>query len=347
MTYPQPLDLCQKPTPLEPLRRLQQLLGGPALMVKRDDCTGLALGGNKVRKLDYLFAEAFAQGAKAVVTSGAIQSNHVRQTAAAAARLGVECHVVLERRIASPDSTYHTSGNILLDHLFGAVVHIAESPKDLLPRIASVIARLAERSMPAYVIPSGGSNELGAMGYVDCAAELVAQQQRQGCGLDNLVHATNSGGTQAGLMAGLRQGGSEARVLGVSVRQPKATQAAMVAALAGKVSGRIGTEANFTETTMVDDRFVGPGYGYADAATWDAVRRVAEYEGLLLDPVYTGKAMACLIALIRSDHFSSRSTVVFIHTGGLPGLFAYGDELNRLLPIGPELRPVSPAAAGT
>jgi L-cysteate sulfo-lyase len=329
--YPSRLDFCQHNTPLEPLRRLHRSIGGPALFVKRDDCTGLAMGGNKARKLEYLLADAVAQNANVIVTSGAIQSNHVRQTAAAAARLGLECHVVLERRVPSSDSAYYNSGNILLDRLFGASVHLADAEADIGHVIKSVVGGLADEGRSAYLVPSGGSNDLGALGYVECASELLEQQSEQGCQFDHIVHPTSSGGTQAGLIVGLRKRGSDARVIGVSVRQDRAAQEALVGGLVAKVARRLGLESNLTGCAVVDDRHIGPGYGVADAATWDAVRRLAEYEGLLLDPVYTGKAMACLLSLIRSDQFSSRSAVVFLHTGGTPAIFAYGDELNEAI----------------
>ena len=331
MGRPPRLRLCQRDTPLEPMHRLRKLVGGPLLLIKRDDCTGLALGGNKGRKLEYLLAEAIALKADVVVTSGAVQSNHVRQTAAGAARLGLECHVVLERRIASSDTEYHTSGNFLLTRLFGAAVHLV--PDDMAPGTALdvLVAQLRRVGRSPYVIPPGGSNETGARGYIDCAAELTAQAAEFGHPPDLVIHATNSGGTQAGLIVGLAEQGSDARVLGVSVGRSAINQEALVCSLVDNLLNKNDIKAEAASLVRVDDRFVGPSYGQIDRQTWDAVRLVAEYEGIILDPVYTGKAMACLINLIKAGDISASSTVIFLHTGGTPGLFAYRSELDRHL----------------
>lgn len=326
-----PVRLCQRDTPLEPMHRLRKLVGGPHILIKRDDCTGLALGGNKSRKLEYLLAEALREKADVVVTGGALQSNHVRQTAAAAAHLGLDCHVVLERRIVSPGVEYETSGNLLLDRLFGAIIHDVPPEASPAATLDGVAGQLGQAGRRVYVVPPGGSSTVGARGYIDCAGELIAQAAELGRPLDLIIHPTNSGGTQAGLVAGLSERGSDARVLGVSVGRDQAAQEAIVRSLADAIAEESGLDADLGARVRVDDRFVGPGYGQLDGPTLDAIRTVAEYEGILLDPVYTGKAMACLLDLIRTDNVSSSSTVVFLHTGGAPGLFAYASVLNEQL----------------
>jgi L-cysteate sulfo-lyase len=318
------LPIAHTPTPLEPLSRLTAELGGPNLWIKRDDCTGLATGGNKARKLEYLMAEALAQGADTVITQGATQSNHARQTAAVAARLGLACHLVLEDRTGYRHDDYRASGNVFLDRLFGARLSEVAAGTDMDAAMAGLADRLRGDGRKPYVIPGGGSNALGALGYVCCALELIDQAAQRGLDIDRLVTATGSAGTQAGLVAGLEGAGAGIPVLGIGVRAPKPAQedkvfqlAAQAAELLG-VSGVVGREA-----VVADCDYVGEGYGVPTPGMLEAVRLVARTEGILLDPVYSGKAMAGLIDLVRRGRLRKGENVVFLHTGGAVGLYGY------------------------
>ncbi|MHB8465570.1 MAG: D-cysteine desulfhydrase family protein [Acidimicrobiales bacterium] len=293
------------PTPLEPLERLSAALGAE-IWIKRDDLSGLGGGGNKVRKLEFLVADALAGGARTLITTGAVQSNHCRLTAAAAAREGLACALVLEERIAGSWAP-RAPGNPLLDDLFGVaeiVVVPAGADGD------AAMLELAERCERPYVIKGGGSTPLGAVGYAAMTAELDDR-------FDHVVVASGSGGTHAGILIG----GLTANVTGVSVGRPRAHQEELVHALAQETAALLGTPAPPRAAVVVDDRFVGPGYAVPTDAMVGAVRMVAELEGVLLDPVYTGKAMAGLIALARAGELGR--TVCFVHTGGSPVLHAY------------------------
>jgi L-cysteate sulfo-lyase len=312
------------PTPLEPMPRLSEQLGGPTLWVKRDDCTGLATGGNKTRKLEYLLGEAQREGADTIITQGAYQSNHVRQTAAAAARLGLRCEVVLEHSVASVDEDYRRSGNRFLDDLLGATIHEAPSGADLDAAMARVADSVRERGGHPYAIPAGGSNPVGALGYVHCALELVSQAAELGLRIDHVVHATCSAGTQAGLVAGMVGLNAGATVLGISVKAGRAAQEAHVHSLAAATADLVGIAGGVPRSAVVvDSNYVGSGYGIPTAGMLRAVRDAARLEGLLLDPVYSGKALDGLADLCRRGHFSKRDHVVFVHTGGTASLFAY------------------------
>ncbi|MCB9946539.1 MAG: D-cysteine desulfhydrase [Rhodospirillaceae bacterium] len=320
--------LCHRPTPLEPMDRLGRLLGGPKLFVKRDDCTGLATGGNKTRKLDFLMGAALARGADTVVTQGAVQSNHVRQTAAAAARLGLKCHVLLERRVPDRPADYETTGNVFLDRLFGATLDYRPPGLDMNAEAERAGEALAAQGAVPYVIPGGGSNPTGALGYVEAALELVRQADDMGIAIDHIVHATGSTGTQAGLVAGLVGSNAHIPVTGISVRQPREVQEAAVHKLAEETAGLLGVQGGIPRDRVVaNSDYVGGGYGVPTEGMAEAVRLAARTEGLLLDPVYSGKGMAGLIDLIRKGRFGRDETVVFLHTGGSVGLFAYQDVL--------------------
>ncbi|MCY4395635.1 MAG: D-cysteine desulfhydrase [Rhodospirillaceae bacterium] len=320
--------LAHLPTPLEPLERLSAALagpgGGPDIWIKRDDCTGLATGGNKARKLEYLMGAALECGAEAVATQGATQSNHARQTAAAAARLGLECHVLLENRTGFTDRDYAENGNVLLDRLCGAVVHRCPPRDDMEAALAELVAGLPGGADRVYAIPGGGSNAIGATGYANAAAELVEQTDAMGLGVDAIVLASGSAGTHAGMVTGLLGAGSRIPVYGVSVRAESAPQEARVLGLARETAAHIGLPGTVDAAVIrVDDRFVGPGYGVPAESTVEAVRTMAELEGILLDPVYTGKTFAGLLGMIREGAFRSGERVVFLHTGGSSALFAY------------------------
>ena len=331
-----PVRFAHLPTPLEPLPRLSEALigrpgGGPDLWVKRDDCTGLAGGGNKTRKLEYLLGDALANEADTLVTQGAVQSNHVRQTAAAAARFGLACEVILEERTGSNAADYTRSGNVLLDELLGAKIRTVPGGTDMNQALAEVAAEVAERGGRPYVIPGGGSNIIGALGYVECALELVVQANEAGLEIDRIVTATGSAGTQAGLVAGLAVMGADIPVLGIGVRAPKEVQEANVFKLAQDTADLLGHRDRVTrEMVVADCDYVGAGYGLVDDAVIEALKLAARTEGLLLDPVYTGKAMKGLIALSKQGRFDGE-TVVFLHTGGAQGLFGYQSVMEGKL----------------
>lgn len=318
------LDLGHFPTPLERLDRLSALLGGPEIWIKRDDCTGLATGGNKTRKLEFLIADALAQGCDTVVTHGATQSNHVRQTAAAAARHGLGCVALLERRVGDLGPAYAQSGNVFLDELFGCRLEERAPGLDMNAEVEAMAEALRAEGRAAYAIPGGGSNALGALGYVRCMVELAGQMDAAGLQADMLVHATGSAGTQAGLVAGAALLGDPLPVMGVSVRAPRDRQIANVTRLAEETLALLGQPGRLAEGAVaaVDDH-VGPGYGYPAEDTVEAIRLLARVEGILLDPVYSAKGFAGLLAMIRSGHLGRGSRVVFLHTGGAAVLPAY------------------------
>ncbi|MFP5449541.1 MAG: D-cysteine desulfhydrase [Alphaproteobacteria bacterium] len=319
------------PTPLEAAPRLGEALGGLNLFIKRDDATGLAGGGNKTRKLEFLAGEAVAQGADTLVTQGAIQSNHVRQTAAAAARLGMACEIILEARTGSTAVDYNRSGNVLLDQLLGARIETVPGGSDMTAALERVAQGVRERGGRPYVIPGGGSNAVGALGYADCARELVVQADAMGLKIDRIVTATGSAGTHAGLVAGLAVIGADIPVLGIGVRAPQATQEANVFKLAQETCALLGQEGRVTRDRVAANcDYVGAGYGLIDQAVIDALKLAARTEALILDPVYSGKAMKGLIDLCARGAFRDE-TVVFLHTGGAQGLFGYQAELEGQL----------------
>jgi L-cysteate sulfo-lyase len=318
------LRLGHLPTPIEPMPRLTKALGGPRLWIKRDDCTGLSTGGNKTRKLEYLMADAQAQGADTVITQGATQSNHARQTAAAAARLGMACHILLEDRTGSRDPQYTLNGNVLLDRLHGASVSKRPGGADMAAAMEHLADTLKGEGKRPYVIPGGGSNPVGALGYVNCALELLGQVNDMGLVPAAVVHATGSAGTQAGLVTGLVASRSGIPVLGIGVRAPKARQEEMVLGLARRTADHLGLgDIVAAEHVEANCDYVGEGYGVPTPGMVDALRLVAEQEGILLDPVYSGKAMAGLIDLVRRGHFKADSDILFLHTGGSAALFGY------------------------
>ena len=322
------VDLCHQPTPIEPMERLQKQLSGPQLFIKRDDCTGLATGGNKTRKLEFLLGEALAQGADTLVTQGAVQSNHVRQTAAAACKFGLKCHALLERRVADAASDYESTGNVFLDELFGATLEFRPTGLDMNAEAKALCQRLRADGAKPYFIPGGGSNAIGALGYASCAQEIGVQSQELGIDFDYMVVASGSAGTHAGLLAGLQAMRSDLPVLGISVRHAQAKQVAAVHALAEKTLALLNGAALPIDKVIVDDGYVGPGYGVAAESTLEAIRMTARSEAILLDPVYSAKAMAGLIGLVRSGFFAADAKVLFLHTGGSAALFAYEEILR-------------------
>jgi L-cysteate sulfo-lyase len=323
------IRLGHLPTPLERMDNLSRHLGGPTLWIKRDDCTGLSSGGNKTRKLEFLMAEAVAQRADIVITQGATQSNHARQTAAVAARLGLECHILLEDRTGYTDEAYTANGNVLLDRLHGASISTRPGGADMQKEMEAVAADLAARGRRPYVIPGGGSTPLGALGYVNAALELIYQAGDIGLKIDRVVHATGSAGTQAGLVVGLQAVNSGVPVLGIGVRAPRDRQEANVFALAERTAELLGTPGLVRRDHVVANcDYVGQGYGLPTEAMQEALKLVAGKEGILLDPVYSGKGMAGLIDLVMKKTFSTSDNIVFLHTGGSVGLFGYVDRLG-------------------
>ncbi|HTC11603.1 MAG TPA: D-cysteine desulfhydrase [Acetobacteraceae bacterium] len=320
------------PTPLEKLGHLSRALGGPEIWIKRDDCTVVATGGNKIRKLEYLMGEALAQGADHLVTQGAVQSNHVRQTAAVARKFGMTCTALLEHRIETNDRDYLASGNVLLDRLFDCAIEYRPSGLDMNAEAEAKGAALRAEGGKPYVIPGGGSNRVGALGYVGCAQELMQQADEMGLRIDRLVTATGSAGTHAGLVVGLQGCNANVPVLGIGVRNPKLVQEANVHKLAEATADYVGVTGGIPRGSVVANcDYVGPGYGQPTPGMTEAVLMLARLEGILLDPVYSGKAMAGLIDLIRAGQFSKNERVVFLHTGGAVGLYGYNSVFEQAM----------------
>jgi D-cysteine desulfhydrase len=315
-------------TPLEKLDRLSRQLGGPDIFIKRDDLLGLAGGGNKTRKLEFLVADALAKGADTLITCGAVQSNHCRLTLAAAVKEGLKCRLVLEERVPgsyNPDA----SGNNFLFKLLGVeAVTVVKTGVDLAAEMQKVADAVAALGRKAYIIPGGGSNPLGALGYVSCAEEILAQSHDLGIRLDHIVCASGSTGTHAGLIAGLVGNNAHIPLTGINVRRTREEQEPNVHKLAQEVARLLGIPGGVPREaiTALGD-WVGPGYSLPTPEMVEAVRMLAQVEGILLDPVYTGKTMAGLIALVRRGTFKKGEHVLFVHTGGSPALYAYQSVL--------------------
>lgn len=321
--------LAHLPTPLEPLSRLQAFLGGPRLYIKRDDCTGLAIGGNKTRKLEFLMGEALKNGATTIVSEGGLQSNHVRQTAAAAVRAGLTCHLVLNRNVPIDRPTYIAGGNLFLDRLLGATIHVCAAGEAREARIEALLAELRAAGEVPYFIPTGGSNEVGALGYVALVDELLQQASAAGLSIDRIVFASGSGGTQAGLIVGKALTKTTATIIGIDINNDPAPLMAIVQKIAEGCASKLGLQNEIDRTAFELVRgYAAPGYGLPNPGMVEAVTLMARLEGILLDPVYAGKAMAGLIDMARKGRFAKEETVVFIHTGGTPALFAYTDDFQ-------------------
>jgi L-cysteate sulfo-lyase len=305
--------------------RLTKALNGPNLWIKRDDCTGLATGGNKTRKLEFLMADALDAGADIVVTQGAVQSNHVRQTAAAACKLGLDCYALLERRVPEKGDDYEQTGNVLFDNIFNTQIEFRETGLDMNAEALAVTDRLRAEGRKPYFIPGGGSNKIGALGYVSTAQELLQQCAAMTLKPKLVVLATGSAGTHAGLLAGFHAMKCDMPILGISVRQPKEIQIENVYRLAIKTAAQLTDETLSRDKVIVDDGYVGEGYGIPTAAMIAATNMVARNEGILLDPVYSGKGMAGLIGQIKTGQITDEGDVIFLHTGGAASLFAYED----------------------
>lgn len=308
------LNFAHLPTPVEELPRLSKILDGPKLFIKRDDQTGLAFGGNKTRKLEFLIAEAQAQGTQMLISAGAIQSNHCRQTAAAAARFGFECTLVL-----TGDMPSQSSANLLLDEMFGVDIVNVVDRADRDRVLYETFDKAAQAGKRPYLVPYGGSSPVGALGYAYAVEELVKQDIKA----DWIVFGTSSGGTHAGLTLGKRVFDFEGKILGVSIDEPESWLKTHVSALASDASELLGGRIEFTsDDVMATDAYCQAGYSVLTDAEREAMKLFAKYEGMLLDPVYTGRAAAGLIDLIRKGYFKKEETVLFWHTGGTPALFA-------------------------
>ncbi|WP_404710438.1 D-cysteine desulfhydrase [Sphingomonas sp. MMS24-J13] len=311
-------------TAIEPMPHLSAALGGARLFIKRDDQLGLTAGGNKTRKLEFLVADALAQGADTLITVGAVQSNHCRLTLAAAVREGLKCRLVLEQRVPGSYDPAASGNNFLFDLLGVEQVKVVNAGDDLAAAMAEVKAELAAEGRRGYIIPGGGSNPLGALGYVSCAEEILQQTFDTGLQLDRIVVASGSAGTHAGIVAGLIGNSAGIPVTGINVRRGRAEQEANVFKLAVETAAFAGVVPEIARDAIVcRDEWVGPGYSLPTPEMIEAVRLFASTEGVLLDPVYTGKAAAGLIGLVRSGEIARDETVLFVHTGGSPALYAY------------------------
>ncbi|MGC9335255.1 MAG: D-cysteine desulfhydrase family protein [Anaerolineae bacterium] len=314
--------IAHLPTPLEPLPRLTALLDGPELWVKRDDLTGLATGGNKTRKLEFLVADALKHTADTLITCGAAQSNHARQTAAAAARFGLDCFLVLRGEMPAD-----VRGNLLIDQLVGAEVVWTED-RSLDQRMRDVAGELHDEGHRPYIVPYGGSNPVGASGYVAAMEELILQCEEQNLAFDRIVFASSSGGTQAGLVVGAEALGYGGRILGISVDLQADALRRVLADLATATAEHLALAMSLvTEDFAVNDDYLGGGYGVVGELEQEAIRTVGQLEGLLLDPVYTGRAFGGLFDMIRGGGFRRDEKVLFWHTGGTGGLFGYAGAL--------------------
>jgi len=315
------LDLLKRPTPLERLTRLSHWLGRD-VYIKRDDLTPLAMGGNKLRKLEYLAADALAQGADTLITAGAIQSNHVRQTAALAAQLGLGCVALLENPLATDDRDYLHNGNRLLLELFDAQVELVDNLDNANEQLQALATRLRQSGRTPYCVPIGGSNALGALGYVRAGLELAEQIEHSGVAFAAVVLASGSAGTHAGLALGLSESLPQLPVIGVTVSRSDEQQRPKVDHLLTQTAQLLDIERPASLAVHLWDEFYAPRYGEPNAGTLAAIKLLATQEGLLLDPVYTGKAMAGLLDGVGRQRFE-QGPLVFLHTGGAPALFAY------------------------
>ncbi len=317
------------PTPIEEAPRFSAELGGSEIYFKRDDLLGLAGGGNKTRKLEFLVAEALSQGADTLITCGAVQSNHCRLTLAAAVKEGLKCRLVLEERVPGsyrPDA----SGNNFLFRLLGVEkITVVPGGTDMDEAMEKVAAELSDDGRRAYIIPGGGSNPVGATGYVACAEEILSQLFESGLAIDRVVCASGSTGTHAGLVTGFYGNNSQIDVVGINVSRTREEQEPLVYDLVRRTSAHLGVTSEIPEEAVVCfGDYVGPGYSLPTPEMVEAVRLVAQTEGILLDPVYTGKAMAGLIDLVRKGYFKKEEKILFVHTGGSPALYAYQDILT-------------------
>ncbi|MGI6226799.1 MAG: D-cysteine desulfhydrase [Peptococcales bacterium] len=314
-------------TPLEKLSRLSEYLGGPNIYMKRDDLLGLTLGGNKTRKLEFLVADALAKGADTLITCGAVQSNHCRLTLAAAVKEGLKCRFVLEERVPGSYNPQN-SGNNFVYHLLGIEkITVVPGGSDMMAEMEKVAKELEAEGRNGYIIPGGGSNEIGSTGYVACAQEIMEQTFEMGLNLDYVITTSGSTGTHAGLVVGFYGLNTNIPVLGMNISRKKEIQEEMVYKTVEKTAKHVGIKDSIPrEAVVCFDEYVGPGYSIPTDEMIEAVKLLARTEGILMDPVYSGKAMAGMIDLIKKGYFKKDDNIVFVHTGGSPALFAYTDE---------------------
>lgn len=322
------IRVAHTPTPLEKMPRLTQRLGGARLWVKRDDCTGLSMGGNKARQAEFYLGDALEHGADTIITTGAVQSNHVRIIAAACGRLGLKCEVQLEDRVRDMPPEYHLSGSPLLSRLHGAVIHHypeGENENAADNALESIASRVRAEGGKPYVIHLGPEHPpLGALGYVDAAAELLRQAEDAQFEIDAIVLPSGSASTHLGVLAGLELSGVDIPVHGICVRRDANSQAKRLAFRSEKLSALLDGSVSIAQSKfLLDDSYLGPGYGKTTPEMFEAVSAAASLEGLLLDPIYSGKCFAGLTGLVRSGAFAADANVVFLHTGGVPALFGY------------------------
>lgn len=318
------LELGSWPTPLEPAPRLSEALGGPRILIKRDDVNGLGVGGNKLRKLEFLLGAALAEGVDTVVTFGGVQTNHGRQTAAACARLGLRCELVLIRVVPRDGDAYERSGNVALDRLYGARVHVCEI-EDEAAILARILDEAAADGRTTVALPVGGSNGVGVLGYVNAAVEL--REQLGSTQPDRIVCPIGSAGTVSGLALGAALLDWPVRIDAAAVSPSAMSKLDNVRSLTGEAADLLNVAHPELDHVRVTDRALGDGYGVPTAETWEAIRLFGRTEGITLDPVYTGKAAAALVDAVHAGEIGAEETVVFVHTGGLPGLFGYAPEL--------------------
>ena len=314
----------QYATPIEKLERLSAILGGSTVYMKRDDLLGLAGGGNKTRKLEFLMADALSKGADTVITCGAVQSNHCRLTLAAAVKEGLRCQLVLEQRVPGSYDRY-ASGNNFLFHLLGVeAVHVVEGGSDMMAEMQRVADELREQGRKPYIIPGGGSNEIGALGYVACAQEMLQQLFEMELSIDHIIVTSGSTGTHAGVLTGIIGLNANIPVTGIGINRRKGPQTEAVYALCSALASKLELKyAPAMEDVIVFDDYIGEGYSRPTKEMIEAVKLVARTEAILLDPVYTGKAMAGMIDLIKKGYFGDAKNILFLHTGGSPALYAY------------------------
>ena len=315
------IKLGHFPTPIEHLKNITKYLGGPNIFIKRDDCTGLATGGNKTRKLEFLIPDAIKNKAELVVTVGAVQSNHARQTAAACTLMGLKCLIIFEQRLKDAPEAYKKSGNVFLDKLFGADIKICPQNEDVTKYTEKIIKDMKSKGTNVYFIPGGGSNAIGALGYVECLNEIIKENNKYN--FTQIVHATGSSGTQAGLLAGKKYFNCSNTITGICVRHKKDIQIDKVYAEAKKACEKLKCKILDKSDVIAYDEYIGSGYGEPTEGMVEATKLLAKKEAILLDPVYTGKGFAGLIGLIRKKKFSKNDNVLFIHTGGAVSLSAY------------------------
>ena len=315
------ISLGHFPTPIEPLENLSKNLNGPKIYIKRDDCTGLATGGNKTRKLEFLMPDALKNHADLVITVGAVQSNHTRQTAAACAKLGLKCLIVLEQRVENAPESYMKSGNVFLDKIFGAEVIICPKGKDVREHAEGIMLERKNNGKKPYYIPVGGSNRIGQLGYIECMREIIEYDKDNA--FTHIVLASGSWGTHSGIISGKTFYKSAINIIGISVKDNRHDQEEKIFKMAQEGCKYIQCDEPKREDILVYDDYVGKGYGVPTEGMTNAVNLMATKEAILLDPVYSGKGFAGLIDLIQKNHFKDSDKVLFIHTGGAAALHGY------------------------